>query len=122
MGGGGPRGYTGLGIWHRGIQLAKQVYIATKDFPLSERYGLVSQMRRAAVSVPSNIAEGEARRRPAEFQHFLRIALGPLAELDTQLVIADELGLVHEKTVAELRGAVTELQMMVGAFLPKRQD
>lgn len=91
------KSYRDLIVWQEGIKVAKEVYSLTGKFPRQEVYGLVDQLRRASVSVPSNIAEGQARRLPAEFRRFLRIALGSLAEIDTQLVIANELGYVKEK-------------------------
>lgn len=86
------RRHTELLAWQRAIQLVKEVYRLTANFPDAERFGLTAQMRRAAISVPSNIAEGAARNGKAEFLHFLGIARGSLSELDTQLVIARELG------------------------------
>ena len=84
--------YRDLLIWQKGMALAKQVYAMTRAFPGDERFGLTAQMRRAAVSVPSNIAEGQARRGRKEFVQFLSHAEGSLAELDTQLRLAVELG------------------------------
>lgn len=81
-----------LEIWQRGIELVVHIYQATKAFPKDEEYGLKSQMRRAAVSHPSNIAEGAARSTTREYVHFLRIALASLSELETQLFIAERLG------------------------------
>jgi four helix bundle protein len=81
-----------LQIWQLGIELVETVYKVTAIFPASEMYGLTSQMRRAAVSVPSNIAEGAARQGQKEFIQFLYIALGSLSELETQFVIATRLG------------------------------
>jgi len=89
--------------WQLGIKLVKDVYALTNDFPDSERYGLVAQMRRAAVSVPSNIAEGAARESTREFAHYLVIARGSLSELETQLIIGKELGLItHDQGIGEL--------------------
>ena len=89
--------------WKLGIQLVKDVYALTNDFPDTERYGLVAQMRRAAVSVPSNIAEGAAR----EFAHFLVIARGSLSELETQMIIGKELGFfTNEQGIDELLNRV----------------
>ena len=80
--------YRNQFIWKRGIQLSINCYHLTEKFPKSELYGLVSQIRRASVSVPSNIAEGYGRRTQNEYIQFLHIALGSLRELDTQLIIA----------------------------------
>ncbi len=84
------KSYRDLIVWQKGIKLAKEIYQITSQFPKHERYGLVSQLRRAAVSVPSNIAEGQARRKPNDFIRFLHISLGSLAELDTQVILANE--------------------------------
>ncbi|MGF1565201.1 MAG: four helix bundle protein [Flavobacteriales bacterium] len=85
--------FKALKVWQLGVQLATDVYALTAEFPDAERYGLTAQMRRAAVSVPSNIAEGAGRNTDKSFQQFISIALGSLNELETQLVIADRLGL-----------------------------
>lgn len=88
-----PGRYRDLLAAQKGIQLAKAIYIPTKSFPTEERYTLTSQLRRAAMSVPSNIAEGQARHTTGEFIPFIRYAEGSLAEIDTQLVIAPRLAL-----------------------------
>jgi four helix bundle protein len=90
-----------LEVWRQSIELAKAVYQLTADFPNSELYGLVSQMRRSAVSVASNIAEGAARNSDKEFIQFLYIALGSIAELDTQYILAKELGFTVGSTTLE---------------------
>ena len=77
-----------LVVWQKAVSLAGKVYAATRLLPADEHYGLVSQLRRAAVSIPSNIAEGAARHNRTEFLHFLQIARGSLAELETQIMIA----------------------------------
>ncbi len=84
--------YRDLLVWQKAKAFATRIYLATKDFPRSELYGLTSQIRRAAVSVPSNIAEGQGRLTRGEFQQFLGHARGSLLELDTQLAIAADLG------------------------------
>ena len=85
-----------LECWKKGIKITKDIYSITGTFPKSEIYGLSSQMRRAAVSIPSNISEGAARNTKTEFIQFLHIAQGSLSELDTQLIIAVEIGLIEQ--------------------------
>lgn len=82
------RGYKNLRVWQMSMQLTDAIYSLTKNFPNEEKYGLVSQMRRCAVSIPSNIAEGSIRNTPKEFAQFVGVALGSMAELDTQIIIA----------------------------------
>ena len=84
-----------LRVWSEAISLVKEIYRITSMFPREELYGLISQMRRAAVSVASNIAEGAARSGNREFMHFLYIARGSLSELETQVTVAKELGYLH---------------------------
>ena len=85
-----------LDVWKQAIELVEDVYLITQQFPQSELYGLTSQLRRAAVSVPSNIAEGAARNGSKEFAHFLSIANGSLIEVETQLIIAIRLGWMNK--------------------------
>jgi len=90
--------FRDLRVWQKGVDLVKEIYTITKSFPSDELYGLTSQMRRAAVSIPSNIAEGFRRKGAKEFKQFLTIALGSCSELETQTVIAHELGYIdHEQ-------------------------
>lgn len=89
------KSFRDLKIWKEGIEVVKKVYNITKKFPKEEQYGLSSQMRRAAVSIPSNIAEGFRRKHNKEYIQFLNIALGSCAELETQLVIARELEYIN---------------------------
>jgi four helix bundle protein len=98
----GVRNFRDLRVWQQGLLLAQQVYEATADFPQGEAYGLCSQMRRAAVSVPSNIAEGHARCSPAEFKRFLSIVLGSLAELETQAELATAMGFLTREAADRL--------------------
>ena len=83
-----------LDVWKISIELVVDIYSLTKDYPDIEKYGLISQMQRCSVSIPSNIAEGAARTSTKEFAHFLSIALGSLAELDTQLIISNKLNYI----------------------------
>ena len=88
--------YKDLDIWQKGMDLSVLIYEVTKKFPVDEKFGLISQMRRCAVSIPSNIAEGSARNSYKEFVKFLHIALGSLAELETQLLLATRLGYLEK--------------------------
>jgi four helix bundle protein len=90
------RAHHNLEAWQQAFTLVKTIYVATSKFPKDELYGLTSQMRRAAVSIPSNIAEGAARESTAEFLRFLYIARGSLAELETQLLISRDLGYIDD--------------------------
>jgi four helix bundle protein len=118
------RSYRDLIVWKKGIALAKQTYAVTKAFPSTEIYGLTNQLRRAAVSIPSNIAEGQSRQSTKEFVHFLHIALGSLSELDTQVVIAQELGYLPESEASPVLDAIAEMRKMIYGLiqqLPKAQ-
>lgn len=95
-------GYRDLRVWQSAMQLALSVYKATENFPKHELYGLTSQLRRAAISVPSNIAEGKGRRTRADFATFLYHARGSLLEMETQLLLAKELQYVSEAEAAAL--------------------
>lgn len=83
--------YKELIVWRKSIELVKEIYILTNKFPKSELYGIISQMRRAVISIPSNIAEGYTRHHRLEYIQFIRIAFGSGAELETQIIIAKEL-------------------------------
>lgn len=114
-----PKHYKDLIIWQRAMGLAKFVYKITLQFPAEERYGLTSQMRRAAVSVPSNIAEGQARQGTKEFLQFLSHAEGSLAELETQLLLSVELEFAGQADVAPALKEIDELQKMLVALKRK---
>jgi len=94
--------FQDLRIWQIGIEVVKDIYVLTKKFPKEELYGLTSQMRRSAVSIPSNIAEGFRRYHNKEYKQFLYIALGSCAELETQIIIAKELDYITETDKTEL--------------------
>ena len=108
-----PKSYKDLLVWQRGMALAKLVYRLMVLFPREEKFGLTSQIRRAAVSVPSNIAEGQARQSTREFLQFLSHAEGSLAELETQTLLSVELGFVYREDVVEILGKIDELQKMI---------
>jgi four helix bundle protein len=84
-----------LDVWKQSMVLAEQVYTLTKEFPFDEKYGLISQMKRAVVSIPSNIAEGAARKGNKEYIQFLYIAMGSLSELETQILLSQRLQFVN---------------------------
>ena len=105
-----------LKIWKKAIDLAIDVYKATENFPKEEKYGLTSQTRRSAVSVPSNIAEGAGRNSDKEFSHFLGISNGSSYELQTQLIISNKLNLLSDTTVKPLLYRINEIQKMNYGF------
>jgi four helix bundle protein len=111
--------YKDLQIWQKGMRLTKEIYRLTARFPTEERYGLASQMRRAAVSIPSNIAEGQARRGTKEFVQFLSLASGSLAELDTQLLLSVDLEYTQRTDATAAATEITEIQKMVAAIQRK---
>ena len=107
------RYYRDLQVWQKAIQLAKSIYRISACFPNEEKYGLVSQIRRAAVSVPSNIAEGQARNTTGEFILFLSHAEGSLAEVDTQLYLATEFQFCERLRADEMFEQISELRRML---------
>ena len=88
-----------LDVWKLGIELVRDIYILTKNFPKNEQFGMVAQMRRCAVSIPSNIAEGAARNSRKEYLQFLYISLGSMSELETQLILSKELNFIDDTEV-----------------------
>ena len=112
-----PQNYRDLIAWQKAVRFVKMTYLMTADFPKAELYGLTSQLRRAAVSVPSNIAEGQARHSKVEFRHFLRNARGSLAEIVTQLTIANELGFLSKQDYAEGVAAAEEVLRLVNGLI-----
>ena len=111
--------YKDLVVWQKGIALTKLLYELTGRFPTEEKFGLVSQIRRAAVSVPSNIAEGQARHTTGEFIQFISHAEGSVAELDTQLIIAVELGFARADAAAPAFAVIDELRRMLNGLRRK---
>jgi len=105
-----------LKIWNKAIDLTVDVYKATSNFPADEKFGLTSQLRRAAVSIPSNIAEGAGRNSKKEFGNFLGIANGSSYELQTQLIISNKLSLLEGDLLEGLLKQIDELQKMNFAF------
>jgi len=111
------RAHKDLEVWKESMQLAVSIYAVTEKFPKSEIYGLTSQMRRAAVSVPSNIAEGAARFSVKEFLQFLNIAGGSLSELDTQITLAATLGFLAKGECAEIEARVEKTSSLLAGMI-----
>ena len=105
-----------LQIWKEGMEVTKQVYQLLVKFPPSEKFGLVSQISRSAVSVPSNVAEGSSRSSDKEFAHFLSIALGSLFELETQLLLSIELEIINKDEIGSIIENIIQLQKKISAF------
>jgi four helix bundle protein len=108
-----------LVVWQKSMTLVKAVYLATQSFPDTERYGLTAQIRRSAISIPSNIAEGQARDSSAEFHRFLSIAYGSLAELETQMLIAESLGYIDKAGTQAILAPVSEIGKMMNVLMEK---
>jgi four helix bundle protein len=109
-----------LRAWQQAVGLVKSVYRASASFPRDELYGITAQMRRAAVSVPANIAEGAARATDREFAHFLVMARGSLSELETHVIVAKELGFLAEDQA--LREEIDQVFKLVGGLLNSVRD
>ena len=116
-----PQNYKDLIVWRKGIELAKLIYMVTGQFPTEERLGLVSQMRRAAVSIPSNIAEGPARHTTTEFIQSISHAEGSLAELNTQLILATELRFCSVNEIGRASELLENLRRMLNGLRRKLQ-
>ena len=113
------RSYKDLLAWQKGIELAKIAYQLTRNYPSEEKFGIVAQMRRAAVSIPSNLAEGQARHTTREFIQFISHAEGSVAELDTQLILSVELNFCTEDQAESAFGLINELRQMLNVLRRK---
>ena len=103
-------------VWQKARILAKEVYMLTKSFPADERFELTSQIRRSVVSIPSNVAEGSGRGTNREFKRFLDIALSSAFELETQVILAYDMGYVLEDKFEEINSMIMEVQRMIAGF------
>ena len=103
-------------FWQKSIVLAKDIYLICQNISSDEKFGLISQMKRSVVSIPSNIAEGSGRNNNKEFNHFLAIALGSAFELQTQLILSIELNLLSEDSVQKIISDLIEIQKMIYSF------
>jgi len=111
------KSYKELIVWQKSMSLATLIFEVTKTFPKSEMYGLVSQMRRASVSIPSNIAEGFCRGSKAEFRQFLQIAFGSGAELETQIIIASNTKMLDNETQIKITAELNEIMKMLNKLI-----
>ena len=109
--------HKNLKIWQRSIDIVEMIYRETVDLPIEERYGLTSQIRRASISIPSNIAEGSSRQSKKEFKYFLSIALGSCYEVNTQLELAKRLSMLNDKTTDTIIHELDEVEKMIIGFL-----
>ena len=109
--------YKDLVLWRKSVDLAAAIHNVTRGLPRSEMFGLVSQMRRASVSIPSNVAEGSARRTTREFIAFLHISRGSLSELETQLTIARQVGYLEDQVTAGVDALIDEVGRLINAVI-----
>ena len=109
--------YRDFLVWQKAVDAAGLIYRITKDFPQTELYGLTAQLRRCAVSVPSNIAEGFGRRGQAEFLRFLLISRGSIFELETQILVALNVGIMQKCAYRELAAACDEVERMLESLI-----
>ncbi|MFM7196144.1 MAG: four helix bundle protein [Bacteroidota bacterium] len=108
--------YKKLVVWQMAVDLSVRIYKLTGSFPSDEKFGIISQVRRAAVSIPSNIAEGSARNSRKMFSSFLEISLGSSFELETQLIISRQIGYITEGSFNELNDEINKIQKMIQAL------
>jgi len=113
------RNFKKLAIWKKGIHIVKEMYKVSELLPSEEKFGLRSQMRRAAISIPSNIAEGSSRNSEVEFKRFLEISIGSLFELETQLIIAEELEFLKTDQTKDLFNLFHEESKMISTLINK---
>jgi len=111
------KSYKDLLVWQKGIVIVKEIYLLCANLPKNEIYGLQSQMKRAAVSIPSNIAEGYGRNYTQNYIQFLKIARGSLLELETQIIISKELGFINTDKFNQIINLITEENKMLNAFI-----
>jgi len=108
--------FKNLKVWQKSVDLAVKIYQVTSDFPVSEKFGITSQMRRASVSIPSNIAEGTAKSSSKSFANSLEISLGESFELETQMIIAERVSLISSDITQEMASDISEIQRMIVGF------
>ena len=108
-----------LEVWKRSMSLAKKIYIATREYPSEEKFGLSSQIQRAVISIASNIAEGAGRGSDKDFAHFLNIALGSAFEVETQILLANDLGYISQDVLENILQEIHVIQPQLNALIKK---
>ncbi|MBI3353516.1 MAG: four helix bundle protein [Nitrospirae bacterium] len=116
------KNYKELNVWQKAYQLCLEIYKITKDFPKEERYGLTSQIRRAAVSVPSNIAEGYGRKTTGEYIQSLYIAYGSNCELETQILLSCDLGYIKAEDLEKIQKNIGDIERMLKALIKSLEN
>jgi len=116
------KNYKELSVWQKSYKLCLHIYKVTKHFPKDETYGLTSQIRRSAVSIPSNIAEGYGRKTTLEYVRFLYIAYGSVCELETQMMISGDLGYVEKDRLQEIRDEIGDIERMLKAMIKSLEN
>ncbi len=111
--------FRDLIVWQKGVELVVRVYELTRSFPDNEKYGLVKQMRRAAVSIPSNISEGHGRRARVDYQRFLKMSIGSCNELETQVEVSYRLEFLNIMEYEQIRDDIDEISRMLMAIVKK---
>lgn len=106
-------GHKDLIVWQKSLDLADAVYVLTREFPKEETYGLISQMRRCAISIPSNIAEGSGRKTMKDFRQFLAVAYGSALELETQLLLSQRFGYGHSLKITQVHNLLDQVLRML---------
>ncbi len=116
------KNFKDLKVWQKSYQLCLEIYRVTKKFPKEEIYTLISQMRRSALSIPSNIAEGYGRKTTPEYIHSLYIAYGSLCELETQLLLSGDLGYIEAESLRKLQSDLGEVERMLKALIKSLEN
>lgn len=110
------RNFKKLLVWQKGMEVVRNIYSISNELPSEEKFGLISQMRRAAVSIPSNIAEGSCKRSQKQYHYYIQIATGSAFELETQLLICKEVGFLSEEQIEHCLNGIKEEQKMLTVF------
>jgi len=116
------KNYKELKVWQRSYQLCLKIYKVTKIFPKEERYGLTSQIRRSAVSIPSNIAEGYGRKTTADYIRYLYISYGSVCELETQILLSMDLGYIDSAIIEKIKDEIQQIERMLKGLIKSLEN